>query len=190
MIPLTGSAALVAAVVLGLVFGVLLHRGRVVSYDVIVNQFRLRDFTVVKVMFTAVVVGGIGVWLLHGLGYANYHIKSADLLAVGLGAAIFGVGMVLYGYCPGTGVAAIGTGSVHAAVGAAGMLLGGILYAYSFEWVQAHIIPVASMGKVRMPELSGVPDWLMLAVLALMLIAGSRLLRRAEERGYVVKEEL
>lgn len=190
MIPLTGSAALVAAVVLGLVFGVLLHRGRVVTYDVIVNQFRLRDFTVVKVMFAAVVVGGIGVWLLHSLGYANYHIKSADLLAVGLGAAIFGVGMVLYGYCPGTGVAAIGTGSVHAAVGAVGMLLGGILYAYSFDWVQAHIIPVASMGKVRIPELTGIPDWLILGALAVVLVVGGRSLKRAEEQKSIGERSL
>ena len=102
-----------------------------------------------------------------------------------LGAGIFGIGMVLYGYCPGTGVAAIGTGSVHAAVGAIGMLIGGILYAFSFEWVQSNIIPVASMGKVRLPEVTGVPDWLILVALLGVLVAGSRMLRRAEEQGSV-----
>ena len=113
--PVTGSAALVAAVLLGAVFGLLLHRGGVASYDVIVNQFRLRDFTVLKIMFTAIIVGGLGVLALHSAGLANYHIKATNLLGVVLGAAIFGVGMVLYGYCPGTALAAAASGSLHAA---------------------------------------------------------------------------
>ena len=49
---------------------------------------------------------------------------------------------MLYGYCPGTAVAAIGAGSVHALVGAFGMILGGILYALSFDWVSQTILPI------------------------------------------------
>src|SRR5450759_3836941 len=94
-----------------MLFGVLLHRGGVANYNVIVNQFRFRDFTVLKIMFTAIIVGGLGVLVLHGAGHAQYHIKPANMLGVVLGAALFGVGMVLYGYCPGTGIAAIATGS-------------------------------------------------------------------------------
>ena len=67
--------------------------------------------------------------------------------------------MVLYGYCPGTGVAAMATGSLHAVVGFVGMLVGGVLYALSFTWVEANIQTVAALGKVRLPELTGVPDW-------------------------------
>lgn len=176
-----GTTALWLAVLFGAFFGVLLHRGRVTDYDVIVNQFRLKDFTVLKVMFTAIVVGGIGVLALHHLGLARYHVKPADMLGVTLGAAIFGVGMVVYGYCPGTGVAAVATGSVHALVGFAGMLAGGVLYALSFKWVQAHILPVASLGKVRLPDLTGVPDWLWLLALAAIGAAGFWLLER--DRG-------
>ena len=97
--------------------------------------------------------------VLHKLGYAKYEIKPAQMLGVTLGAAIFGAGMVLYGYCPGTGVAAIATGSIHALIGAVGMLAGGVLYALSFRWVQAHILSVGDFGKVRLPEITGIPDW-------------------------------
>lgn len=158
-LPVSPETARWLAFPLGLVFGVLLHRGGVANYNVIVNQFRLRDFTVLKVMFTAILVGGIGVLLLHRTGHAQYHIKPANLLGVVLGAAMFGVGMVLYGYCPGTGVAAVATGSVHALVGLAGMLLGGVLYAFSYAWVEAHIQNVAALGKLRLPEATGIPDW-------------------------------
>src|SRR5678815_2038077 len=99
-LPIQGNAALWLAVVFGLVFGFLLHRGGVTDYNVIVNQFRLKDFTVAKIMFAAIVVGGAGVLMLHKLGYAQYQIKPANLLGVSLGATLFGIGMVLYGYCP------------------------------------------------------------------------------------------
>jgi uncharacterized protein len=167
-LPLTGDAALWLALPFGMIFGVLLHRGGVADYNVIVNQFRFRDHTVLQVMLTAIVVGGIGVWLMHDTGHATYHIKPANLLGVALGAALFGVGMVLYGFCPGTGVAAIATGSVDALVGFLGMLAGAVLYALSYAWVEQHIQTVAVLGKVRLPDLTGVPDAVWFAGLAVL----------------------
>ena len=170
MLPVTGTALLALAVVFGAAFGFLLHRGRVADYDTIVRQFLFRDFTVIKIMMTAIVVGGIGVFALVQLGFTQFHIKPADLLAISLGAAIFGVGMVLYGYCPGTALAAIGGGSLHALVGAVGMLFGGALYALSFDWVKANILPVGAMGKVQLPQLMGVGAPALLATLAIVAI--------------------
>jgi hypothetical protein len=167
--PLTGTTLLASAILFGAAFGWLLHRGRVTSYDTIVNQFRMRDFTVLKVMVTAILVGGVGVLFLIDGGAAKYHIKDANLLAVGLGAALFGVGMAIYGYCPGTAVAAIGAGSLHALVGAFGMLLGGMLYALSFDWVSKAIIPVWALGKARLPQMTGVPDIFWFGLLAAVL---------------------
>ena len=170
----------VLAVAFGMIFGVLLHRARVTDYDVIVNQFRLRDFTVVKVMFTAMLVGGVGVLVLRRLGLAEYHIKPAELISVSVGAAIFGAGMVIYGYCPGTGVAAVATGSVHALAGFLGMLVGGALYAMSFTWIQRHIAPLATLGKARLPDLTGIPDWIWFAGLALAALPAFWLIESLE----------
>jgi uncharacterized membrane protein YedE/YeeE len=178
MFPVTGTALLVLAVVFGAAFGFLLHRGRVADYNTIVRQFLLRDFTVIKIMMTAIVIGGIGVFALVHFGYAQFHIKSADLLAIALGAAIFGVGMVLYGYCPGTALAAIGGGSLHALVGAVGMLVGGALYAFSFDWVKANILPVGAMGKVQLPQLLGVGAPAILAAFAVVAIVMFVLIER------------
>jgi hypothetical protein len=165
-LPITGEALRWLAIPFGLIFGVLLHRGGVATYNVIVNQFRLKDFTVLKIMFTAVIVGGFGVLFLHQTGHASYHIKPANMLGVSLGAALFGAGMVLYGYCPGTGIAAIATGSLHALAGFAGMLFGGVLYALSFVWVEAHLQNVAAFGKIRLPDVTGISDWGWFAILS------------------------
>ena len=165
MTSLFGPGGLALALLVGFGFGFLLHRGRVTSCDVIENQFRLKDYTVLKVMLTAIIVGGIGVMLLVDGGFAKYAPKDANLLGVALGAALFGFGMVLYGYCPGTGLAAIATGSVHALVGALGMIAGGILFALSFDWVKAHILTVGAYGKITLPDVTGIPAPVWFAVL-------------------------
>lgn len=172
MFPITGTPSLILAVIFGFAFGWLLHRGRIADHNTIVRQFLFQDFTVLKVMLTAIVVGGIGVFVLVQLGYAKFHVKPADLLAITLGAGLFGIGMVLYGYCPGTALAAIGAGSVHALVGAFGMIFGGILYAQTFDWVSQTILPVWAMGKVQLPQLLGIGApmiFMCVGLLALML---------------------
>ena len=171
MFPITGTNALVLAVVFGFAFGWLLHRGRVADYNTIIGQFLFRDFTVLKVMLTAIVVGGIGVFVLVQMGYAKFHIKPADLMTITLGAGLFGIGMVLYGYCPGTAVAAIGAGSVHALIGAFGMIVGGILYALSFDWVSQAILPVWAMGKLQLPHMLGIGAPVFFVLLVFLVIA-------------------
>lgn len=171
MFPVTGTNALILAVVFGAAFGWLLHRGRVLDYDVIINQFRLRDFTVLKVMLTAILVGGLGVLALVHLGAAKFHVRDANMLGTIVGAAIFGVGMVLYGYCPGTGLAATATGKVHALVGVVGMLFGAMLYAASFDWVSKHLLSVWKLGKVTLADITGLPFLAILIVLAAAAIA-------------------
>ena len=178
--PITGSAALVAAVVLGAIFGVLLHRGGVANYNVIVNQFRFRDFTVLKIMMTAIIVGGIGVLALNSAGLANYHIKAANMLGVVLGAAIFGVGMVVYGYCPGTAIAAAAAGSLHGLFGLVGLLAGGTLYAFSFPWIAKTILPVGALGKVRLPDVTGIPALVWFVALIAIALTVFFLIERAE----------
>ncbi len=168
---MSGLMAILAPLMMGAAFGALLHKGRVTSCNVIENQFRLKDWTVLKVMGTAIVVGGIGVLALVDAGSAKYAVKDANMLGVALGAALFGVGMVVYGYCPGTAIAAIATGSVHAAVGALGMIAGAILYALSFDWVKSHVLNVWTLGKVRLPDVTGIADPYWFAALALGAVA-------------------
>jgi len=167
MFPITGTLALVLAVVFGAAFGWLLHRGKVTNYNVIVNQFRLRDFTVLKVMLTAIIVGGLGVMALTQTGLAAYHLRDANMLATIIGATLFGVGMVLYGYCPGTGVAAIATGSVHALVGGFGMIVGAIVYAFTFEWMRDNVVAVWRLGRITLADATGIP---MLAIYAGLIV--------------------
>jgi uncharacterized membrane protein YedE/YeeE len=183
MFPLKGTDALLLAPVFGFAFGWLLQRGRVTSYDTIVNQLRLRDFTVLKIIMTALVVGGVGVLVLTDAGLAKWAVRETNLLAALLGGALLGVGMVLYGYCPGTGIAAIGSGSVHALVGAGGMVVGAIAYALSFDWMKANVLSVWRLGKVTFADLLGVPLLPLYIGLAVVTLGVFALVARIERRA-------
>jgi hypothetical protein len=163
---MAATMGLMGPLLMGMAFGFLLQWGKVTSCNVIENQFRLRDFTVLKVMVTAIVVGGLGVLLLVDTGNTKYYVKDANMLAVALGGALFGVGMVVLGYCPGTALGAIASGSLHALVGAAGMVAGAILYALSFDWLKAHVLKVGALGKIRLPDVTAIPDLAWFAALA------------------------
>ena len=128
----------------GFLFGVLLQKGRVAKFEVIIGQFILRDWTVVKIMGTAVIVGAIGVYALVDMGHASLHIKPLLLAGILAGAVCFGVGMALFGYCPGTSVAACGEGRRDAMMGVVGMLVGAAAYVAALSETSA---PNSQLGR-------------------------------------------
>ena len=143
---------LILGLATGIVFGFLLQKGRVAKFDVIVGQLLLKDATVVKIMATAVAVGSVGVYALVSMGYATLHIKPALLGGVLLGGLLFGIGLAVLGYCPGTGVAASGAGQRDAMVGVAGMLSGATVYVLGYPNLKPVIESIADWGKVTLPQ--------------------------------------
>jgi uncharacterized membrane protein YedE/YeeE len=162
----------------GILFGFLLQKGRVAKFQVIVGQFLLRDWTVVKVMGTAVVVGSVGVHALAASGMADLHIKPFLLGGVLLGGVCFGVGMAVFGYCPGTGVAACGEGKPDATVGVLGMLAGAIAFVVAFPALQPVIQGLGDLGKITLPTATDTSPWLWVAglvglgLIALVVLTG------------------
>ena len=167
----------------GLVFGFLLQKGGVTRYDVIVNQFRLKDFTMLKVFVSAIVVGGVGIYGMRRLGMdVSLHIKTAAVLGNLVGGGIFGVGMAVLGFCPGTGVAALGQGSLHALPGVVGMILGAALYAEAHAWASEHILGTANLGKETFSTLTGLSPWWILALIFAAAVIGFAALEAWERR--------
>jgi uncharacterized membrane protein YedE/YeeE len=161
-------ATLLAGAATGLVFGFLLQKGGVSRFSVIVDQLRLKDFTVMKVMLTAIVVGGLGIFGMRVLG-ADFpmHVKASALGAVLGGGLVFGVGMALLGYCPGTAFAALGDGSRHAWFGVLGMLVGAAVFAEVFPWLDERLLSRGDLGKATLDSLLGVGPWAVIVPLTL-----------------------
>lgn len=156
---------LVLGLVTGIVFGFLLQKGRVAKFEVIVGQFLFKDWTVVKMMGTAVVVGTVGVYSLVSADLATLHIRPALLGGVLLGAVCFGIGMAIFGYCPGTSVAGCGEGRRDAMVGVLGMFAGAALYVALYEQLQPAIKSLGDWGKITLPEVTHTSPWLWVTLL-------------------------
>ncbi|RJQ60855.1 MAG: YeeE/YedE family protein [Desulfobacteraceae bacterium] len=146
----------------GAVFGFLLHKGRASEHEAISGQLMAEDASVVKIMATASAVGALGTQFLNHFGLAEAKIKPLDTGGIVLGGTLFGAGMAILGYCPGTDMAAVGAGHRDAAAGALGMLGG----ALAFVKLYPHIKPLmekGSFGKRTLPELTGTSPWLWVA---------------------------
>ena len=151
---------LVIGLLIGIVFGFLLQKGGVTHYDVIIGQLLLTDFTVLKIMLSAVVVGMIGIHLLRSAGMAQLHPKPGSLGSSLVGGLIFGAGFGILGYCPGTMAGAVGEGSLDALFGGiVGMLIGTGLFAEFYPALEKKILNIGYFGELTFPELLKVNPW-------------------------------
>ena len=155
----------------GVIFGFLLQKGRVAKYEVIVGQFLGRDFTVVKIMATAVIVGSIGIYGLLPTGAFTLHIKPALWSGILVGGVLFGIGMSVLGYCPGTGVVACGEGRKDAYAGLLGMFGGAALYVNFFSSFSSIAEALGDGGKLTFPKLTGTSPWLWIVPMGLSMLA-------------------
>jgi uncharacterized membrane protein YedE/YeeE len=110
------------------------------------------------------------------------HVKNATLIGNAVGGAIFGVGMAILGYCPGTAVGAVGDGSRHAVFGILGGVVGAAIYAETYPWVKATVLRT-DFGKATAETVTGLSPWWFIAGLALAAALGFALLERWERGG-------
>lgn len=156
---------------IGIGFGFALQRGGVTNFDVIVNQLLFKDFTVVKIMLSAMLTGMVGVHLLRQCGLAQLHPKPGSVGSTIVGGLIFGVGFGLLGYCPGTVVAAAAHGKLDALFGGIlGMLVGAGLFAAWYPRLEQSILNKGSFGDKTLPELLGMCPWRVIIVIEVLVL--------------------
>lgn len=151
----------------GLFFGMMLQKAGLSRYEKIINVFRLKDMSVMKFMMTALVVAMVGVFALHDLGMLSLKMKETYILGNLLGGAIFGVGMALAGFCPGTCAAGIGQGSLDYLIpGLLGFLAGAVLFGATYQSFFLPIKGIGNYGANALSALWGVNHWLLILLFA------------------------
>jgi len=154
----------------GVIFGFLLHKGGATKYDVIIGQLLLRDFTVVKIMLSAVVVGMIGIHVMKSLGWVRFHPKVGSVGMSLLGGLVFGVGFAVLGYCPGTIAGAAANGYLDALVGGIlGILIGTGLFAALFPRFK-RILVLGRFGDITLPKLFKANHWFVVVPVAALIV--------------------
>lgn len=137
----------------GVLFGTLLQKSQASKYTVITNQLRLRDMRLVKLMGTAIAVGAVGVHALAHVGKVQLQIEPLQAGRIVGGATLFGAGLALLGYCPGTSLAAVGEGRRDALAGVAGMLVGAAAFVRAAPRLQP-LLEAGDVGKATLPTLT------------------------------------
>jgi uncharacterized protein len=161
---------ILTGILFGLAFGFLLQKGGVGKYHILVGQLLLQDFTVVKVMLTAIVVGMVGIFTLHRFAKVNLHLKPTRVGPSIIGGLIFGAGFALIGYCPGTVAVALGQGNYDGLFAVAGLVLGSYLYAEFSRPLKKSVEKWGDKGKLMLPEALRIPRPVFIPIFACLLV--------------------
>lgn len=166
----------------GFLFGAILQSARLNRYNTISGMARLEDYTVAKAIAVAVGVGAILLSIEISLGLASFHVKPVLLAGIGIGGLIFGAGMAILGYCPGTLPISLGEGSLDALVGIIGGICAGIAYTLIQPFIQGFLGP--DLGKHSLHTAMGDSSLYFILVFAfgLLLVGIAFLLNKIERK--------
>jgi rhodanese-related sulfurtransferase/uncharacterized membrane protein YedE/YeeE len=161
----------VTAIPIGIAFGVILERAGLGDPRVIAGQLLGRDFTVVRVMFGAIVTAMLGVVWAGSAGWidpSSIAMPPTDVPAQALGAVIFGGGFALAALCPGTACVAAASGRRDGLAAVGGMFVGTALTPVAWPVVGAAVADAPREGATLVAD-TGIP----LGVVVILLTAAA-----------------
>ncbi len=178
------EASFVIAFVIGIGFGFFLERAGFGSARKLAAQFYLRDMSVLKVMFMAIITAMTGLYLLSRLGVVDLslvYLVPTFVLPQVVGGLLLGVGFTIGGYCPGTSCVSAVTGRVDGMVYVLGLLAGLVGFAEVYPYVEG-FANTTSMGQITLPRLLNLPYGLLVFAVVLMALGAFMAAEWAEKK--------
>lgn len=170
--------------VIGVAFGAVLEMAGFGDTKKLAAQFYLTELTVLKVMFTAIVVAAVLLALASAFGLldlSRVFVNPTFLPSQVAGGLIMGVGFVVGGFCPGTSVVAASTFKVDGMLFVLGGLAGVALFGESVSsfapfWLSG------SLGRFTLPEWLGMSTGLTVLLVVLLALGAFRAGEAVERR--------
>jgi hypothetical protein len=181
---------LILALFLGTLFGFVLHRVGASNPENIINMLRLTDLHLMKAILFAIGASSSVLFIGMAIGWIDPgHLSvKASFGGVIAGGAILGLGFGTAGYCPGTGLAALGDGRRDAVAFVLGGLAGAYAYMLSFPAIEGTGLlddiaggksTLAQTGNEAYPALvAGLPGWLVALVIGVLFMVVAWVLPR------------
>lgn len=172
-------------IVAGFFFGYFLEVSGLGSPRKLNAQFTFKDWSVFKVMFVAIVVAAVGLWLFDVLGWVRFDalkVQTTFFWAMAVGGALLGAGLAVGGYCPGTSVVGFFSGRIDALFFMIGMVIGVFMFALSFDGLQGLYMAAKGPNKETLPQLLHVPTWVVLLGLVALAAVGFRIGSKMEAK--------
>jgi len=178
------------AIPIGFIFGFALFHAGFTDSRRIAWAFYFKDVGVPVVMFSAIVTGMLGLWGMSLIGFidiSKVYMLPTYLLPMAIGGLLFGIGMVVGGYCPGTAIAAFATGKIDGIVFIGGFLIGSLIFGDFFP-VWGDFYNSDYMGAFRLDQWLGIGLGPTVLLIVLAAVAGSLFLRQVQYRFWSAKE--
>jgi len=178
------------AIPIGFIFGFALFHAGFTDSRRIAWAFYFKDVGVPVVMFSAIVTGMLGLWGMSLIGFidiSKVYMLPTYLLPMAIGGLLFGIGMVVGGYCPGTAIAAFATGKIDGIVFIVGFLIGSLIFGDFFP-VWGDFYNSDYMGAFRLDQWLGIGLGPTVLLIVLAAVAGSLFLRQVQYRFWSAKE--
>lgn len=181
------ESGMVSGLVCGVLFGFVLENAGFGSPSKLIAQFRLTDWSVFKVMFTAIVVAAVGLWGLRVVGLLaadSLFVPQALVMASAVGGALIGAGFAVGGYCPGTSMVGMSSGRLDALVFVLGLFIGTTAFAGFYgDAIRSMMAMGAIIDGDTFADGYGIADPIMLAIMTVSLVAVFYLGSWFERRG-------
>ena len=179
----------------GVLFGYVLENAGFASPRKLTAQFRFNDWSVFKVMFTAIIVAAIGLYAAVEFGWMRpngVYVPTTFFWATLTGGALIGAGMAVGGYCPGTSTVALSSGRLDGLAFMIGMVVGTGAFASVFDSIKGFYLAAEGPAAQTLDKLLGIPTWAVLVILIVIAIAGFAFGTRVERAlgGPLSAEEL
>lgn len=149
--------AVAIGLAMGVLFGLALEKSKVMEPGYLIGQFQMSNFTMIKVMLTAIATGLVILAVLNGFGIVQLSVKAALIGNMVVGGLLLGVGIVFAGACPGTALAQLGAGYKDAWAIIAGGLAGAFAYGYFQKQIDGALdwsgIGLGDLGKMTLANL-------------------------------------
>ena len=142
-------------------------------------------------MFSAIVTGMLGLWVLGLIGFldlSQVYFLPTYLAPMAVGGLLFGVGMALGGFCPGTAVASLATGRIDAIVFVVGFLGGSLVFGDLFP-IWGDFYRSDYRGVYRLDQLFGTRIGVAVLIIVVASVAGSLLMRYGQRLLWTTPKE-
>lgn len=186
--------AILIGLVMGVLFGLALEKSRVMEPGYLIGQFQMSNFTMIKVMLTAIATGLIVLAVLNGMGFVKLSVKTALVGNMVVGGLLLGIGIVFAGACPGTALAQLGAGYKDAWAVIAGGLAGAFTYGFFQKRIDSALdwsgIGLGDLGKMTLADLlpGGFPT-LAVVIAGLIIVALVALERWRPSRAEMARHD-
>jgi rhodanese-related sulfurtransferase len=181
----------IVALFIGMCFGMILEQAGFSTSKKLVGLFYGYDFTVLRVFFTAGVVAMIGVIAFNHFGILDInliYINPTFLWSAIVGGLIMGLGFVIGGFCPGTGVCAAAIGKIDGMLFMAGAFIGVLVFSEGYPVFEG-LYKAENWGGVRIFETLKMSQSLFASLLVLMAMGAYWFVGIIEDKNNKIKSK-